>query len=62
MLKICPRSLDIRNTAAKLACMAGDRDFAKGCFDLIGQKLSNNVWSSPEQMTHCRQWAETGKW
>jgi len=64
MLKTCPRSLDILNNAAQLACMAEDREFAKRCFDLIGDVYfsDGHAWDSPEQMAHCRKWAETGKW
>ena len=67
MLASCPKSLDVKNEAAKLATMAQDQAFAKKCFDLIGDvyfthDAPDGVWESAEQMAHCRRWANTGKW
>jgi uncharacterized protein (TIGR02996 family) len=62
MIKTCPASLDILNNAAMLATMAEDRDFAKACFARMGDVYLPNIWEGPEQMIHCRQWSETGKW
>lgn len=57
-----PQSLEIRSMAARMAVRAGDREFAKESFDLLGDTYLPNVWRKPERFTHFRNWAETGKW
>jgi len=59
MLKSYPRSLDIVHTAAHMACLRKDREFAKRCFDLIGSTYLPDHWDGRAEMEHYRQWAQT---
>lgn len=57
-----PDSLEIRSMAARMAILAGDRQFAKESFDLLGDHYLPDVWHAPERFTRYRHWAETGVW
>ena len=62
LLKNYPDSVTNISRAAFIATSAEDRDFAKECFDLLGDRCVPSVWKVNGRMCHYRNWALTGKW
>jgi len=56
-----PDSIDKLHTAALFSVAAGDREYAKELFGIIGDTFLPGIWRSPEQFLKCRHWAETGE-
>lgn len=57
-----PASVEIKNRAAYLATLAGDREMAKALFGELGYAYMQHVWEKPEHFVRARNWAETGEW
>jgi Domain of unknown function (DUF4034) len=62
VLKKYPNSETNLSRAAFIATLANDREFAKECFDLLGDRCVPKVWLVNGRMCHYRNWARTGKW
>ena len=57
-----PEAVTNISRAAFIATVADDRDFAKECFALLGDRCVPAVWKVNGRMCHYRNWANTGKW
>lgn len=57
-----PEAMDFVNFTARMACMGRDRELAQEMFAQMGDEYSEYVWRRPENLTHLRNWAETGQW
>jgi len=57
-----PNAITLKNHAAYLATLARDREFAKKCFEDLGDSYVKWVWKKPDRFIHYRTWARTGKW
>lgn len=62
LLSDYPRSMALKNHAAYMATLARDRDYAKKCFDELGDSYIARIWGKPERFVHFRGWATTGEW
>jgi hypothetical protein len=61
MRKKYPKSIEILSMNARMAAIAGDREFARESFDLLGDQYLSSVWQKPDRFVSCRTWAQTGK-
>ena len=62
LLKNYPDSVENISRAAFIATIANDREYAKECFDLLGDRCLPAVWLVNGRMCHYRHWANTGNW
>lgn len=62
VLRKYPDSETNLSRAAFIATLGNDREFAKECFDLLGDRCVPEVWLVNGRMCHYRNWAYTGKW
>jgi hypothetical protein len=59
MEKHYPSSILNENAYCAFACMAGDKETARGLFNKIGiGGWYRNIWGSAGQFVHCKNWAE----
>jgi hypothetical protein len=57
-----PEAMNFVNFTARMACVGRDRELAQKMFAQMGDGYSAYVWRRPENLTHLRNWAETGQW
>jgi hypothetical protein len=53
-----PKSAEILNQYARMACAANDRATAKRLFEEIGNKVITDVWGSRRRFNEMRKWAQ----